>query len=636
MLKYQELKEMALRKTRESDEKLAAELKIQQKEAAERRAKQEAKEKAQREAERRLLIKRLQMEKEEAAKERARQQAKAKAEREEASGGPSIVKSASDAVKRKLLGIGIKSSNRSSSASTSSTRRRKSKNDEDDFVGNRADRLMGKASPSKPSSSATASSTKSTPKRRSVPLTREEKKQIKLAREFGTLPVRRSPPLKSSAAVGPARTSSSSSSSSPLAVRSGSNARSKPAPSEGLVALGTKKRDMRSIDEIERDLRRLREGKSESGKSQVELEREATMLRRQKAMEERRRTELEAREMAKRKRDSGGDDDDNDDNDDDLFGSGDESDAKDKPASKKTKTAASSAPAPSTTTTNTTTTATGTGAATLASKTPRAPAGSSISSSAAVRPRDTIRNSPPIPRRGGINPADFLPGAPLRAEARQRLAEVARNKASAIDQRSTPSKRSRSPADDDAATAAGVVATKKAKVARDKDSAASSPAPMRRETERDRFIREQEEKKAAKARGEIAADARPKGHRASDRDLRHHRRSSSNESEESEADSFVADSESGSDRSTGGRGGDPNLRDEIWKLFGKDRKQYASRVVDSDDDMEADASAVLQEELRSARQAREEDKREEELERKREREKALRKKAAVASASARP
>ncbi|SPO38638.1 uncharacterized protein PSFLO_04117 [Pseudozyma flocculosa] len=603
---------MALRKTRESDEKLAAELKIQQKEAAERRAKQEAKEKAQREAERRLLIKRLQMEKEEAAKERARQQAKAKAEREEASGGPSIVKSASDAVKRKLLGIGIKSSNRSSSASTSSTRRRKSKNDEDDFVGN----LHAQAS--------------------LVPLTREEKKQIKLAREFGTLPVRRSPPLKSSAAVGPARTSSSSSSSSPLAVRSGSNARSKPAPSEGLVALGTKKRDMRSIDEIERDLRRLREGKSESGKSQVELEREATMLRRQKAMEERRRTELEAREMAKRKRDSGGDDDDNDDNDDDLFGSGDESDAKDKPASKKTKTAASSAPAPSTTTTNTTTTATGTGAATLASKTPRAPAGSSISSSAAVRPRDTIRNSPPIPRRGGINPADFLPGAPLRAEARQRLAEVARNKASAIDQRSTPSKRSRSPADDDAATAAGVVATKKAKVARDKDSAASSPAPMRRETERDRFIREQEEKKAAKARGEIAADARPKGHRASDRDLRHHRRSSSNESEESEADSFVADSESGSDRSTGGRGGDPNLRDEIWKLFGKDRKQYASRVVDSDDDMEADASAVLQEELRSARQAREEDKREEELERKREREKALRKKAAVASASARP
>ncbi len=31
-------------------------------------------------------------------------------------------------------------------------------------------------------------------------------------------------------------------------------------------------------------------------------------------------------------------------------------------------------------------------------------------------------------------------------------------------------------------------------------------------------------------------------------------------------------------------GGSQNYRDEIWKMFGKDRKKYASRMVDSDDD----------------------------------------------------
>ncbi len=54
-------------------------------------------------------------------------------------------------------------------------------------------------------------------------------------------------------------------------------------------------------------------------------------------------------------------------------------------------------------------------------------------------------------------------------------------------------------------------------------------------------------------------------------------------------------------------------------MFGKDRKKYASRLVDSDDDMEADAASVLQEELRSSKQAREEDLREEMAEKQRER-----------------
>jgi len=51
-----------------------------------------------------------------------------------------------------------------------------------------------------------------------------------------------------------------------------------------------------------------------------------------------------------------------------------------------------------------------------------------------------------------------------------------------------------------------------------------------------------------------------------------------------------------------------NYRAEIWKLFGKNRDQYVSNAVDSDDDdMEADATALEREEMRSARIARKED-----------------------------
>lgn len=41
------------------------------------------------------------------------------------------------------------------------------------------------------------------------------------------------------------------------------------------------------------------------------------------------------------------------------------------------------------------------------------------------------------------------------------------------------------------------------------------------------------------------------------------------------------------------------LGSEIWKLFGKDRNSYVARDVLSDDeDMEADVSAVMREEMR--------------------------------------
>ncbi|WFD23389.1 hypothetical protein MEQU1_002078 [Malassezia equina] len=57
-----------------------------------------------------------------------------------------------------------------------------------------------------------------------------------------------------------------------------------------------------------------------------------------------------------------------------------------------------------------------------------------------------------------------------------------------------------------------------------------------------------------------------------------------------------------------------SIRDQIWQMFGRDRQRYIARDVDSDeDDMEAGASAVLQEEQRSSLYGRREDEREERL-----------------------
>jgi len=58
----------------------------------------------------------------------------------------------------------------------------------------------------------------------------------------------------------------------------------------------------------------------------------------------------------------------------------------------------------------------------------------------------------------------------------------------------------------------------------------------------------------------------------------------------------------------------PAMRDEIWKIMGKDRRQYTANPIfsDEEDDMEADIDDVLEEEGRAARLARLEDQREEE------------------------
>ncbi|MBW0517585.1 hypothetical protein O181_057300 [Austropuccinia psidii MF-1] len=68
----------------------------------------------------------------------------------------------------------------------------------------------------------------------------------------------------------------------------------------------------------------------------------------------------------------------------------------------------------------------------------------------------------------------------------------------------------------------------------------------------------------------------------------------------------------------------PSIRDEIWKIMGKDRQKYAAKTIYSDegsDDMEADLDDVLEEEGRAARLARLEDQKEDEALRRHELEK---------------
>lgn len=161
----------------------------------------------------------------------------------------------------------------------------------------------------------------------------------------------------------------------------------------------------------------------------------------------------------------------------------------------------------------------------------------------------------------GISPADFLPGAPLRAEM-------------------APQKK-------EAVNTATVLGTEKKKA---KEPSKQPPPPSKRETARDRFLREEEEKKRLKAKLNGASQRFEEDSEMSDDD----------------------DDEASSEDSAEERDDGADYRDEIWRLFGRDRKQYVNRNDDSsDDDMEADMESVAREEARSARLARLEDEREE-------------------------
>ncbi|MCO5554326.1 hypothetical protein L7F22_007855 [Adiantum nelumboides] len=152
--------------------------------------------------------------------------------------------------------------------------------------------------------------------------------------------------------------------------------------------------------------------------------------------------------------------------------------------------------------------------------------------------------------------------------------------------------------------------------------------PPRRETARDRFLREEaERKKAASSSSSSGLSGRDRGRAA-------HNVSYSEDDDDDEGsdassmsqDTYETDSQASSDVDEGRGGVSTAIGDEIWRMFGKDRSKYVSAIDDDDDDddMEADAESVFREEMRSAQLARKEDEREQrELER-RAREKAAR------------
>ncbi|KAH9808732.1 SPT2 chromatin protein-domain-containing protein [Melampsora americana] len=99
-------------------------------------------------------------------------------------------------------------------------------------------------------------------------------------------------------------------------------------------------------------------------------------------------------------------------------------------------------------------------------------------------------------------------------------------------------------------------------------------------------------------------------------DPKRFRRNEPEEEEEEESDSFVEDDDEEEEEEVGNHV-PSNVRDQIWKIMGKDRSQYTNRDIFSDeeesDGMEVRAEKVLEEESKAAALARKEDLREQEI-----------------------
>ncbi|PWN32424.1 SPT2-domain-containing protein [Meira miltonrushii] len=178
----------------------------------------------------------------------------------------------------------------------------------------------------------------------------------------------------------------------------------------------------------------------------------------------------------------------------------------------------------------------------------------------------------------GLSPADYLPGAPVRAD----LVAKAKAKETRIKPKPEGS-------------------------AKKREKVEEPPAIKRRETARDRFLREEEERR------------RERQKHSSQKYEEDDDESEEEEEEEEDEDEYESEGiDDGPDQS--------NIRDQIWQIFGRKRSAYMNKDLDeSDDDMEADMQSVAREEARSARLARLEDEREEKEQRKREQEKAAKK-----------
>ncbi|KAK0531843.1 hypothetical protein OC834_002805 [Tilletia horrida] len=202
-----------------------------------------------------------------------------------------------------------------------------------------------------------------------------------------------------------------------------------------------------------------------------------------------------------------------------------------------------------------------------------------------------------------------------------------------------------------------------------------STLPVKKETEREKFIREEAERKKRAAAGSVTDGSVNKKGKAVQR-LREEAPDDDEEEEEDDddADSFIVDdlddmdeggqededeededdrryrkkhkafhqrsraTESSRSRSRssrdGGSGGGDDYRDEIWRIMGRDRRAYVD-MDDSDDDMEATAADIAREEFRSTRIAKKEDEQEQAAEEQHARDKAVRLQKLAAKARAR-
>jgi hypothetical protein len=306
-----------------------------------------------------------------------------------------------------------------------------------------------------------------------------------------------------------------------------------------MKALGTNRVVHRSIDEIEREHRAARANDVETlrrEKEKRELEQQA-LERRRKAMEQKRSQAAsqlssdQATRKSKGKRSSqSGSGSESDSGADSMFASSDDENRRRKNgASSKTKHSVS--PLPS-----------------------KAPLGKSAAPP--VRPPVQVA---PVRSFNGRNPADFLPGAKVSADS------------------SIPAPKKKKVRPDDKKRRSDEVEPRKRKV-RSEDEAGKEAKPARKETPREKFLREEAERKAsrspsASAKAKAAPSAsRPKG--KSTQYAESDEESDESESELSESEDYETESESEEERRPGKKRRSEKVdRAMIWEAMGLDRSK---------------------------------------------------------------
>ncbi|PWN52295.1 hypothetical protein IE53DRAFT_8381 [Violaceomyces palustris] len=552
MTSYQKLRELALQKTNESQAALALERSAKEREVAAKRAAQEAKEREQRERERKLVAARIAQREKEEQEWKARKEASVKEAQEIATDVAKQMQhlpstsSNSTKLSSTKKGSNLLASRKSSSSSSSSRSRvkTKSKADEDDFTGNRADRIL------KRSSNSTSKD-----KRAPVALTREEKKQRKLAREFGTIP--RFIQARAVGSVNPGNGIGKGSSTASYSSQNGSHPKVISAKAALLkderIVLGGKRVEHKSIDEVEREIRARKINGNADKMETLRLEKEAAELRRKRAMEERKRLGREGKTTSTANQSEKDDDDD-----DDLFGSEDEKKKGGRSSSSRSPEKPKLSPKP-------------------AIDRDRSRDGNKPDYSIPrikadqMRERDSTSPSNRSMSFGGINPADFLPNAPLRPETIARLPQKMKASSPALKgSTSSALKRGGSPV--------GEKGTKKIRsdqVAKDTPSPAGNSTP-KRETERERFIREEAARKEAKRReseagGKANVKVQVLSAKKDPSGARRRRVDEDDEDDDEEIDEEEYDTyDDYDDDEEDGAGS--NIRDQIWSMFGKDRR----------------------------------------------------------------